>query len=45
MMNYYGMMGWGGGFPMMFFGWIIYILLIILLCLGIAALWKFLNKK
>lgn len=42
MMNY-GSFGWGG--VMMFFGWIIPILVIVLLVLGIAALWKYINKK
>lgn len=35
----------GIGFSMMFFGWIIYTLVIVLIILGIAALWKFINKK
>lgn len=39
-MMYYGL---GGG--MMIFGWVTYILVIILLVLGIAALWKYINKK
>lgn len=42
MMNY-GNFGWGGG--MMIFGWIIPILVVVLLVLGIAALWKYINKK
>ena len=44
MMDYGYMMGnYGGG--MMFFAWIPYILLIVLLVLGIAALWKYIGKK
>lgn len=41
MMNY-GSFGWGG---MMFFGWIIPILVVVLLVFGITALWKYINKK
>lgn len=44
MMNYsymFGGSGWGG---MMFFSWLTYILVVSLLVLGIAALWKYLNK-
>ena len=33
----------GGG--LMFFSWTTYILLTALLILGIAALWKYINKK
>ncbi|AKM78245.1 MAG: hypothetical protein UX70_C0001G0524 [Candidatus Wolfebacteria bacterium GW2011_GWB1_47_1] len=40
MMGYYGM-----GSGMFFFGWIIYVLVLILLVLGIVALWKYINKK
>lgn len=36
--------GVGGG-SMMLFAWITYLLVIILLVLGIAALWKYINKK
>lgn len=44
MMNYNYMMGsYGGG--MMFFGWITYLLVVVLVVLGIAALWKYINKK
>lgn len=44
MMNYQMMSGvYGGG--MMFFGWIFYVLVITLLILGIAALWKYISKK
>lgn len=40
----YNMMGsWGSG--MMFFGWIFYTLLLVLMMLAIAALWKYVNKK
>jgi len=42
--NDYGtMMGSNGG-TLMFFGWFSYILVIILLIFGIAALWKYLQK-
>jgi len=41
MMNYNYMMG-GGGF---FLGWIIPLLVLVLLVLSIAALWKYINKK
>lgn len=44
MMNYSYMMGTGGS-GMMFFSWITYVLVVALLVLGIAALWKYLNKK
>ena len=44
MMNYQMMQGHDGG-GMMFFSWLIYILLVVLLVLGIAALWKYINKK
>lgn len=40
MMNSYNMMGSG-----LAFGWITIILLWVLMGLGIAALWKYLNKK
>lgn len=43
-MNYQGMMG-GFGSSIMFFSWITYIIVIILLILGIAALWKYINSK
>ena len=33
------------GSGMFFFGWIIYVLVLILLVLGIVALWKYINKK
>ena len=39
----YMMGGYGGG--MMFFAWITYTLVVVLLILGIAALWKYINKK
>jgi len=42
-MNYDIMGGAGGG--MMFFAWLSYLLVITLLILGIAALWKYINKK
>ena len=42
MMNY-GNFGVGGG--MMFYSWIIPIFITVLLVLGIAALWKYMNKK
>lgn len=41
----YNMMGGVGGSSMMFFAWATYILFIILLALGIVALWKYINKK
>lgn len=42
----YGMAygGYGNG-AMMLFGWIFYLALLVLICLGIAALWKYINKK
>ena len=42
MMDFNFMSGGGG---MMFFAWISYVLVIILLVLGIMALWKYINKK
>jgi len=45
MMGYYGAGGWAGGGLMMLFGSITYILLVVLLCLAIAALWKYLKNK
>ncbi len=44
MMGYNYMMGGSGG-GIMLFAWITYILVIILLVLSIAALWKYINKK
>lgn len=44
MMNYEMMGGAGGASGMMVFAWITYILVIVLLVFGIAALWKYLNK-
>lgn len=44
MMNYNYMMG-SGGSGLMFFAWTTYVLVTILLLLGIAALWKYINKK
>lgn len=41
-MNYNYMTGDGS---MMFFSWITYILVIALIILGIAALWKYINKN
>ena len=44
MMGYnYMMGGYGGG--MMIFAWTTYVLVTALLILGIAALWKYINKK
>ncbi len=40
----YNMMGGFGG-SMLAFGWIFYLLLLALMILGIAALWKYINKK
>ncbi len=44
MMNYDIMSGVNGG-GMMFFSWVVYVLVVTLLVLGIAALWKYINKK
>ena len=44
MMNYGYMMGSGGG-AMMLFSWVSYLLVVVLLVLGVAALWKYLNQK
>ncbi|KKW02931.1 MAG: hypothetical protein UY37_C0009G0005 [Candidatus Beckwithbacteria bacterium GW2011_GWC2_49_11] len=44
MWGYQMMNGWGGG-SVMFFGWLIYILVLILLVLAIMTLWKYVNKK
>lgn len=44
MMNYDYMMGSSGG-VMMFGAWIVYILIVVLLVLGIIALWKNIEKK
>jgi len=44
MMNYAYMMGAGGG-GALFLSWIVYVLTIILLILGVGALWKYINKK
>lgn len=44
MMNYNYMMG-GAGSGVMLFSWITYVLVVVLLGLGIAALWKYINKK
>ena len=41
----YGFTGGVAGGGMMFFAWTTYILFTILLVLGIAALWKYINKK
>lgn len=41
--DYGTMMGTNGG-TMMFFGWLAYILFIVLIILGIATLWKYLQK-
>ena len=43
-MNYDLMSGVGGS-NMMLFAWVTYILVVVLLVLGIAALWKYINKK
>lgn len=37
------MMGTNGG-TMAFFGWLLYILVVVLVVFGIAALWKYLGK-
>ncbi len=44
MMNYDMMSGFGGN-SMMLFAWTTYVLFTVLLVLGIAALWKYINKK
>lgn len=41
----YNMMGGAGGNSMMLFAWITYILFVVLLVLGITALWKYINKQ
>jgi len=41
----YGLMGGVGGSSMMLFAWVTYILVVVLLVLGIAALWKYINEK
>jgi len=38
-----GNLYYGGG--MMAFAWVTYLLVTVLLVLGIAALWKYINKK
>jgi len=38
------MMTGDNGISMMLFGWIIYLLFIVLLVLGISALWKYISK-
>jgi len=44
-MGYNMMYGTGGGSGMFIFGFLFYILLLTLMVLGIAALWKYINKK
>lgn len=41
----YGMMcdGWGGGF--FAFSWVFSILALVLMVLGVIALWKYINRK
>lgn len=41
----YNMMNGNDSNGMMFFAWVTYVLVIALLVLGIAALWKYINKK
>jgi len=41
----YNMMGGFGGSSMMLFAWIPYLLTVVLLVLGIIALWKYISKK
>lgn len=44
MMDYSTMAGsYGNG--MMFFGWFAYVLFLVLLILGIIALWKYIERK
>ena len=45
MWGYNMMNGYGGGSSMLAFGWIFYVLLLALMVLAIAALWKYVNKK
>lgn len=45
MWNYNNMMGGYGVGGAMTWGWIFYVLLLVLMVLAIAALWKYLNKK
>lgn len=40
----YNMMGGVGGSNMMFFAWVAYVLFVVLLILGIVALWKYINR-
>lgn len=44
-MGYNMMYGACGGGGMFIFGFLFYILLLALMVLGIAALWKYVNKK
>lgn len=44
MMNFDYMMG-GAGASIMFWAWIPYVLSVVLLFLGIVALWKYINSK
>ena len=41
----FNMMNGDNGFGMMFFAWIIYVLVVVVLALAIAALWTYVNKK
>lgn len=41
----YGIMNGTGGSAMMLFGWLSYILVIVLIVLSIAALWKYISGK
>ncbi len=41
----YGVMNGVGGSSMMAFAWVTYLLVIVLLALGIAALWKYIKAK
>ena len=44
MMNYDMMRGADSG-GMQFFAWIVYLLVVVVLVLSVAALWKYVNKK
>jgi len=41
--DYTTMMGLNGG-AMMFFGWLAYVLFVVLIILGVVALWKYISK-
>ncbi len=39
------MMSGGAGGTWAFFGWLLYILIVIVLIFGVIALWKYINEK